>query len=102
MAYIPNALVAVVIRLVGIVLGSFVFEVVEKAVKASKMGGERLLPALQVGDFSVLVHRGLQQRNCISTLTDHYNRFGRNDMMPVAAFGLGGQEHAKSFEQVMK
>ena len=98
-AYIPNALVAVVILLVGIVLGSFVFEVVEKAVKASKMGGERLLAgiakwAIFLFSFIAAFNNGIASA-LLQTITT-----GLVAMiaMPVAlAFGLGGQEHAKSF-----
>ncbi len=99
-AYIPNALVAVVILLVGIVLGSFVFEVVEKAVKASKMGGERLLAGIAkwaIFLFSFIA--ALQQLGIASALLQTITT-GLVAMIAIAgglAFGLGGQEHAKKF-----
>ncbi|OGL71390.1 hypothetical protein A3B32_00875 [Candidatus Uhrbacteria bacterium RIFCSPLOWO2_01_FULL_53_9] len=99
-AYIPNALVAVVILLVGIVLGSFVFEIVEKAVKASKMGGERLLAGISkwaIFLFSFIA--ALQQLGIAYTLLQTITT-GLVAMIAIAgglAFGLGGQDHAKKF-----
>lgn len=99
-AYIPNALVAVVILLVGIVLGSFVFEVVEKAVKASGMGGERLLAGISKwAIFLFAFIAALQQLGIASALLQTITT-GLVAMIAIAgglAFGLGGQEHAKKF-----
>lgn len=99
-AYIPNALVAVVILLVGIVLGSFVFEVVEKAVSASKMGGERLLAGISKwAIFLFAFIAALQQLGIASALLQTITT-GLVAMIAIAgglAFGLGGQEHAKKF-----
>jgi small-conductance mechanosensitive channel len=99
-AYIPNAIVAVVILLVGIVLGSFVYEIVEKAVQAAKLGGEKLLAG--IAKWSIFLFAfiaALQQLGIASQLLQTITT-GLVAMLAIGgglAFGLGGQDHAKKF-----
>ncbi|MBI2477012.1 hypothetical protein HYV72_02450 [Candidatus Uhrbacteria bacterium] len=99
-AYIPNAIVAVIILLVGIVLGSFVFEVVEKAVRAAKLGGERLLAGIAKWAIFLFAFVAALQQLGIATQLLQTITTGLVAMLAIAgglAFGLGGQEHAKKF-----
>lgn len=99
-AYIPNALVAVVILLVGIVLGAFVYEVVLKGVQAAKLGGEKLLAGIaKWAIFLFAFIAALQQLGIASALLQTITT-GLVAMIAIGgglAFGLGGQDHAKKF-----
>lgn len=104
-AYIPNALVAAVILLVGIVLGSFVYDIVETAIKAAKMGGERLLAGISKwAIFLFAFIAALQQLGIAVSLLQTITT-GLVAMLALAgglAFGLGGQDHAKKFMAKLK
>lgn len=98
--YIPSALIAVVILLIGIVLGSFVYDVVMTAVKASRLGGAALLAGISKwAIFLFAFIAAMEQlgiaRTLLTTITT-----GLVAMLALAgglAFGLGGQEYAKKF-----
>ncbi len=98
--YIPSALIAVIILLVGIVLGSFVYDVVMAAVKASRLGGAALLAGISKWAIFVFAFIAAMEqlgiaRTLVATITT-----GLVAMLAIAgglAFGLGGQEYAKKF-----
>ncbi len=98
--YIPSALIAVVILLIGIVLGSFVYDVVMTAVKASRLGGAALLAGISKwAIFLFAFIAAMEQlgiaRTLLTTITT-----GLVAMLALAgglAFGLGGQDYAKKF-----
>lgn len=100
--YIPSAFIAAVILLVGVVLGSFVHDVVMTAVQASKLGGAHLLAGISKWAVFVFAFIAAMEQlgiapTLLATLTT-----GLVGMLAIAgglAFGLGGQEHAKKFLQ---
>lgn len=96
-AYLPNVLIAVIILLVGMMLGSFVNGLVLSAVKAANMTSVSFLAgiakwAIIVFSFmAALVQLGIAQ-SLIQVLFT-----GFVAMIALAgglAFGLGGREHA--------
>ena len=97
-AYIPNAFIAAVILLVGLVLGSFVYDVVTTAVKASKFGGAHMLAAIAKWAIFIFAFvAAMEQLGIAPTLLQTLTT-GLVGMLALAgglAFGLGGQEHAK-------
>lgn len=98
--YIPSALIAVIILLIGIVLGSFVYDVVMTTVKASRLGGAALLAGISKwAIFLFAFIAAMEQlgiaRTLLTTITT-----GLVAMLALAgglAFGLGGQDYAKKF-----
>ena len=98
LAYLPDAFIAVIILLVGMLLGSFVYDVVNTAVSAAKLGGAAILAGICKWAIVVFAFiAALQQldiaQELLQTLTT-----GLVAMLALAgglAFGLGGQSHAK-------
>ncbi len=96
-AYIPNVLIAVIISLVGLLLGSFVKKIVQSALEAAKMHSATFISSIAKWSIIVfsfmaaLVQLGIAQA-LIQTLFT-----GFVAMIALAgglAFGLGGREHA--------
>ncbi len=99
-AYIPSVLIAVVILLVGIVLGSFVYDVVTTAVKSAKLGGAHLLAGISKWSIFVFAFIAAMQQLGIASELLQILTTGLVAMLALAgglAFGLGGQDHAKQF-----
>ncbi len=97
--FIPNIIIAVVILLVGFVLGNFTYKVVEKAISASKIStASGILAALAkwaiivFAFLAALTHLNIA-KELIQTLFT-----GMIGMLALAgglAFGLGGKDEAK-------
>jgi len=96
-AYLPNVMIAVIILLVGFILGSFVYSVVQSAVVAAKMHSAQFLAGIAKWSIIVfsfmaaLVQLGIAQ-SLIQVLFT-----GFVAMIALAgglAFGLGGKEKA--------
>ena len=104
-AYIPNAIIAVVILLVGIVLGAFVQKIVRTAVKAANLGGEQLLSGIAKWAIFVFAFiAALEQLNIATTLLQTMTT-GLVAMLALAgglAFGLGGRDEAARFLEKLK
>ncbi|NQV11978.1 hypothetical protein HQ524_01315 [Candidatus Uhrbacteria bacterium] len=99
-AYIPNVLISVVILLVGIVLGSFVYDVVTTAVRSAKLGGANLLAGISKWSIFVFAFIAAMQQLGIASALLQILTTGLVAMLALAgglAFGLGGQDHAKKF-----
>lgn len=98
--YIPNAFIAAVILLVGVVLGSFVYDIVMTAVKAAKMGSAQMLAAISKWAIFIFAFiAAMEQLGIAPTLLQTLTT-GLIGMLALAgglSFGLGGQEHAKKF-----
>ncbi len=105
-AYLPNVMIAVIILLVGFILGTFVYSVVQSAVEAAKMHNAQFLAGLSKWSIVVfsfmaaLVQLGIAQ-SLIQVLFT-----GFVAMLALAgglAFGLGGKEKAsKVLDQLWK
>ncbi len=98
--YLPNVIIAVIILLVGVILGNFVRNIVQTAVEAAKLSSSAFLAgvskwAILVFTFmAALVQLGIAQ-DLIRVLFT-----GLVAMLALAgglAFGLGGREHATRF-----
>lgn len=104
-AYIPNAIIGIVILFVGLVLGSFVQRAVSTAVSAAQLGGEALLAG--VAKWAIVLFSfvaALQQLGIATSLLDTITT-GLMGMIAIGgglAFGLGGQEHAKRFLDTLR
>lgn len=101
-SYIPNVLIAVVILLVGIVLGSFVYDIVTTAVRSANLGSAHLLAGISKWSIFVFAFIAAMQQLGIATSLLQILTTGLVAMLAIAgglAFGLGGQEHAKKFLQ---
>jgi len=104
-AYLPNVLIAVVILLVGIILGSFVYDVVTTAVKSAKLGSAHLLAGISKWAIFVFAFIAAMQQLGIATALLQILTTGLVAMLALAgglAFGLGGQDHAKAFLSKLK
>ncbi|PIR48063.1 hypothetical protein COV06_01545 [Candidatus Uhrbacteria bacterium CG10_big_fil_rev_8_21_14_0_10_50_16] len=98
--YIPSAFIAAVILLMGVVLGSFVYDIVMTAVKASKLGGAHLLAGISKWAVFVFAFIAAMEQLGIAPALLQTLTMGLVGMLAIAgglAFGLGGQEHAKAF-----
>lgn len=96
-SYLPNVLIAVVILLVGVILGNFVYGVVRSSIEAARMESANFVAgvakwAIVVFSFmAALVQLGIAE-SLIQVLFT-----GFVAMIALAgglAFGLGGREHA--------
>ena len=99
-AYIPSAIIAVVILLVGIVLGSFVYDIVMTAVKASKLGGAHLLAGISKWAIFVFAFIAAMEQLGIASSLLNILTTGLVAMLALAgglAFGLGGKDYAAKF-----
>lgn len=103
--YIPNAIIAIVILLVGIVLGAFVYDVVMTAVKAAKLGGAHLLAGISKWAIFIFAFvAALEQLGIATTLLQTLTT-GLIAMLALAgglAFGLGGKDEAHRFLSKLK
>lgn len=99
--YIPNIIIAVVILLVGLVLGNFVHKVVSKAVQASKLNAaEGFLATL--AKWSIYVFALLAALTHLKIAPELIQTLftGLIGMLALAgglAFGLGGKDSARDF-----
>lgn len=104
--YIPNIIIAVVILLVGLVLGNFVYKVVHKTVEASKVSTAAGVLA-SLAKWSILVFTtlaALSQLNIAEALVQTLFT-GFVGMLALAgglAFGLGGKDAAREFVEKIK
>lgn len=104
--YIPNIIIAVVIALVGLVLGNFVYRVVEKSVQATKLGATAgLLAAL--AKWAIFIFALLAALTHLKIAPELIQTLftGLVGMLALAgglAFGLGGKESAKDFLEKLR
>lgn len=97
--FIPNIIIAVVILLVGFVLGNFTYKVVEKAIRASKLSAaSNVLAAL--AKWSIIVFAFLAALTHLNIAKELIQTLftGMVGMLALAgglAFGLGGKDEAK-------
>lgn len=104
-AYIPNAIIAVVILFVGLVLGSFVQRTVKTAVSAAQLGSEDLLAGVAKWAIVLFSFVAAMQQLGIATSLLQTVTTGLMGMIAIGgglAFGLGGQEHAKRFLDTLR
>lgn len=104
--YIPNIIIAVVILLVGIVLGNFAYKVVSKGVDASKLSAASGVLA-SIAKWSIFVFALLAALNQLNIAKELINTLftGLVGMLALAgglAFGLGGKDHAKELLEKLK
>ncbi len=97
--FIPNIIIAVVILLVGLVLGNFTYKVVEKAVKASKLSATAGVLAT-LAKWSIIVFSFLAALSHLNIAKELIQTLftGMVGMLALAgglAFGLGGKDEAK-------
>lgn len=97
--FIPNIIIAVVILLVGFVLGNFVYKVVEKAVNASKLAATAGVLAT-MAKWSIIVFSFLAALSHLNIAKELIQTLftGMVGMLALAgglAFGLGGKDEAK-------
>ncbi len=105
-AYLPNVIIAVIILLVGFILGSFVYTVVQSAVEAAKMHSAQFLAgiskwAIIVFSFmAALVQLGIAESLIQVLFTGFVAMLALSGGL---AFGLGGKEKAsKVLDQLWK
>ncbi len=104
--YIPNIIIAVVILLVGLVLGNFVHKVVLKSVQASQIGTAAGFLAT-LAKWSIFVFALLAALTHLKIAQELINTLfmGLVGMLALAgglAFGLGGKDAAREFIDKMK
>lgn len=97
--FIPNIIIAVVILLVGFVLGNFTYKVVEKAVTASKLSSTAGVLAT-LAKWSIIVFSFLAALSHLNIAKELIQTLftGLVGMLALAgglAFGLGGKDEAK-------
>ena len=100
--YIPNVLVAILILIIGIVIGHFIYEVVEKSIKVSKLPTTSAKPLAALSKWAIILFAlmaALIQLGIAVTLVETFFT-GLVGMIALAgglAFGLGGKEMAAKF-----
>lgn len=104
--YLPNVVVSVIILLAGFILGRFVHDVVDAAVRAARMRSADFLAGVaQWAIFVFTAAAALVQLGIAATLVNTVMT-GVVAMLALAgglAFGLGGKAHAERFlERVRK
>lgn len=95
--FLPNVVIAVVVLMIGFIGGNFVYEIVYRSVKITKMHSPRFLA--NIAKWSLIIFAlmaSLIQLNIAATLVQTLFT-GLIAMMAIAggiAFGLGGKEKA--------
>ncbi len=97
--YIPNVLVAVVVLIIGVIAGQFVFGIVEKALHVSQAPVSASRPLAAVAKWAIIIFAimaALVQLGVATSLIEILFT-GLVAMLAIAgglAFGLGGKEKA--------
>ncbi|HLG25426.1 MAG TPA: hypothetical protein VI588_01360, partial [Candidatus Gracilibacteria bacterium] len=97
--YIPNVIVAVVILAIGLVVGQFTYDVVEKSAKASHVTKHTADSLAVIAKWSLIVFSVLAALVQLGVATNLIEILftGLVAMLTISmglAFGLGGKEHA--------
>jgi hypothetical protein len=97
--YIPNVVVAVIILAVGLVVGQFVHDVVEKSVKASHITAHTAHTLSSIAKWALILFALLASLTQLQVAGELIQILftGMIAMLALAmglAFGLGGKEHA--------
>ncbi len=106
--YIPNVVVAVIIITIGLVVGQFVHDVVEKSVKASHVTAHTAHTLSTISKWAIVLFALLAGLTQLGVATELIQILftGFVAMLTISmglAFGLGGKEHAtKWLDEVMK
>jgi len=103
--YIPNVIIAVVVILLGIIIGSFTGEVVQKAVKASKMHTGEVMGGIAKWAIVVFAFMAALMQLGIASAMIQTLFTGLVAMLAIAgglAFGLGGRDVAEEILGVLK
>ncbi len=106
--YVPNVIVAVIILAIGLVLGQFIFDVVEKSAKASNVTKHTSDVLAAVAKWAITVFALLAALVQLGVATNLIEILftGLIAMLALAfglAFGLGGKEQAsKWLEKISK
>lgn len=97
--YIPNVLIAVVILAVGVIVGQFIYKVVEEAITVSRTPSSAARPIAAVSKWAIVIFSlmaALIQLGVANSLIEILFS-GLVAMLAIAgglAFGLGGKEKA--------
>src|SRR3989344_4613475 len=103
--YIPNVIIAVVIVLLGVLIGSFTGDVVHRAIKTSKLHSGEAIGG--IAKWAIIVFAfmaGLMQLGIAAEMTDTLFK-GIVSLIALAggiAFGLGGRDTAEHMLGVLK
>lgn len=105
--YIPNVIVAVIILAIGLVVGQFVYDVVEKSAKASKVTKHTADSLAAVAKWALVIFALLASLVQLGVATNLIEILftGLVAMLALAfglAFGLGGKAHASSWLDKVK
>ncbi|MBU0668401.1 hypothetical protein KJ951_04805 [Patescibacteria group bacterium] len=97
--YVPNVVVAVVILAIGIVVGQFIYDIVQKSAKASHVTKHTADTLAAVAKWAIVVFALLAALVQLGVATNLIEILftGLVAMLALAfglAFGLGGKEHA--------
>ena len=97
--YIPNVVVAVIILAIGLVVGQFVHDVVEKSAKASNVIAHTSHTLSAIAKWALIIFALLASLVQLGVATNLIETLfmGLVAMLALAfglAFGLGGKEHA--------
>ncbi len=100
--YIPNVVVAVVILAIGLVVGQFVHDVVEKSAKASNITAHTSHTLSSIAKWALVIFALLASLVQLGVATNLIETLfmGLVAMLALAfglAFGLGGKEHASKW-----
>lgn len=100
--YIPNVIVAVVILVIGLIIGQFTYQVIEKSTKASHLTAASGHVLAMLGKWAIIIFSlmaGLSQLHIATQLIEILFT-GLVAMLALAfglAFGLGGRDKATKF-----
>lgn len=105
--YIPNVVVAVIILAIGLVVGQFVHDVVEKSAKASHLTAHTSHMLSSIAKWSLVIFALMASLTQLQVATELIQILftGLVAMLALAlglSFGLGGKEHASKWLDQMK
>lgn len=100
--YIPNVIVAVIILVIGLVIGQFAFQIVEKSSKASHLTETAGDALAALAKWSIVIFALLASLTQLSIATDLIKILFTGFVATLAialglAFGLGGKDKASHF-----
>ncbi len=100
--YLPNVVVAVIILAIGLVVGQFVHDVVEKSAKASNVTSHTAHMLSAIAKWALIIFALLASLVQLGVATNLIETLfmGLVAMLALAfglAFGLGGKEHASKW-----
>lgn len=94
--YIPNVIVAILILVIGLIVGDLAKNFIKKTLQASKLNGKRADTLGRLGKYAVLIFAGMAALIQLGIAAELVQILFAGIVITAAlAFGLGGKDQAK-------